>query len=212
MPTMCASYPLTTELQLSDFWHVRTMFWKKGPKNKLAPAWQAEEDYVVVEAPACEGFHVNKVELKNMLTPIRHGELVECNDTIVASNYVDTTAYSVSIRDFIQGDSDISSKWEETQWFMQLVEEVAAALPVESLPNKQIEQLYVNTLALIWYNFDKLSCGHSRPFKSYKRLKADISQITWLLVNQTIAHITTFDDPSSGSYTSLVERLNISVK
>lgn len=205
MPTMCASYPLTTELQHVDFWHVRTMFWKGGESSKkLAAAWQAEEKYVIVESPSCEGFHVEDTSLQEALTPIRSGAIININ----VENSRD---YEVSIDQFIQGAGDVSSKWEEMQWFMQLIESVALTLPIENICDKSVEQIYLNTLALVWYNFDKLACAKSRPFKSYKRLKADITQMTWLLVNQTVAFLAT-TDVTGDKYISLIDRLNISVK
>lgn len=203
---MCASYPLSTELQHVDFWHVRSMFWKRGSESskKLAAAWQAEEKYVIVESPSCEAFHVKDISLQQTLTPIRNGAVLD-------RTVEDTNEYEVSISQFIQGTSDVSSKWEEMQWFMQLVQSVAATLPMETICDKNIEQTYVNTLALVWYNFDKLACAKSRPFKSYKRLKADITQMTWLLVNQTVTFLAT-QDVTAQKYISLIDRLNIAVK
>jgi len=51
MPTICASFPVTTELTYADYWHHR-----EEERGALRQDWVDEEKFVVVHASyGCEG-------------------------------------------------------------------------------------------------------------------------------------------------------------
>ena len=278
MPTVCRSYPVAPELSQADFWHVRRVFWRdrlsemrrsvsatamnatpgvnssladeaNQAGRRLAPGWQLEENYVVVHAPACEGFRVAEDVKKSIddgmdVTPIRHGVYVGSLETplpsvenesqggVVSETFptvsdkdkqaaVATDSSTRTLRDFV-GDT-LLDRWEESQWFLAMIEDISVYLPIGLVTNKQVMLVFVNQLAQIWYNFDSLKVAKTRPFKTYRRLKRDIESLTWALVKTTKGFLEsaeysapTCDDMSPPgrdivevSYRNLLDRLGI---
>jgi hypothetical protein len=202
MPTLCASFPIAPELSQVDFWHVRRVFWRKSRpvsaplslghsslndkqemrQQRMASGWQSEEHYVILRNHNCEGFEVSGGEV---------------DETVCSSNQTEQQHLSAplsTIKSFLtspsedetleEGDSTIE-RWEESQWFFALVEDISDFFPVDLIRFKSVQVTFVNRLALIWYNFDSLSSSASRPIKSYRRLKKDIEALTWTLVKET---------------------------
>jgi hypothetical protein len=251
MPTLCQSYPVAPELSQADFWHVRRVFWRDRLREasggeggasvpsvagrRLAPGWQKEEQYVVVHAPACEGFSAgeagNSVETRHHLTPVRNGIYQSPDDDALLPaitieedgteskqepRHAAPPKSTPSIAQFL-GDN-LMERWEETQWFLAMIEDISAYLPMELLTNHAVTLVYVNRLAHIWYNFDALQSAKSRPYKTYRRLKRDIETLTWTLVKETRTFLESANcytansdssDSAEHSYRKLLFRLNI---
>lgn len=226
MPNLCASYPVAPELSQVDFWHVRRSFWRKRraaskplscghstEENsistsevglRLASGWQYEENYVISRDNLCEGFGAQSC-IENQTI---HSFL---SKAIAPSSEKQTTTESLSTLE----------RWEESQWFYALLEDISSFLPMELITNKSIQLTLVNRLALIWYNFDSLSSSKSRPIKSYRRLKKDIETLTWILIKETkkfLENMTTSTSDSNDplceaevsiSYENLLQRLHV---
>jgi hypothetical protein len=141
---------------------------------------------VSVQSTACEGFYVHKantVEFPRGLTPIRQGKWVE---TGVQEISQPDSSRVQTISEFLGGEEEagVMHKWEETQWFMSLLEDLSLFLPSSSLSHA-VRLIYVNRLARLWYNFDSISEGRRRPFKTYRRVKTVVEELTWILAKET---------------------------
>lgn len=218
MPTMCQSYPVAPELSQADFWHVRRVFWRDQLREvacsegasggrRLAPGWQKEEQYVVVHAPACEGFSAGGIAYdgdRRNLTPVRNGNYSSPNPSTRAAaseeehmskdNIEMLSSALPTMEKFI--GNNLLERWEENQWFLALIEDISTYLPIEMLTNKAVTLVYVNRLAHIWYNFDGMQTAKSRPYKTYRRLKRDIETLTWSLVRETKTFVQNIDNIS----------------
>jgi hypothetical protein len=131
----------------------------------------------------------------------------------------------LSMKEFL-GSSTLD-RLEESQWFMALVSDVSAHFRTDDASGGDIfsrhplgrglRLLYMNRLAQLWFNFDSMQCFRKRPIKSYRRLKADIETLTWILVTETVKFVEDLfceriggDSDSIGTqYDALLTRLNI---
>jgi hypothetical protein len=91
---------------------------------------------------------------------------------------------------------------------------------------RSVRLLYMNHLARMWYDFDSLQCFRTRPVRSYRRLRADLQALTWVLVTETQRFLRGLPDRAAAAvwasegggggreqvaaeYTQLLARLNL---
>ena len=157
---------------------------------------------MTIKTNQCEGF--NSDLFSPLSTPMFE------QNTEQKGNDVISTPSTQTIRSFLSSSNNLSSpssslpsskgvleRWEETQWFFSLLEDISQYFPIDQIHSKKIQLQFLNQLALIWYNFDSLSTARSRPFKSYRRLKKDIEILTWIVIKETKQFIETNTNISS---------------
>jgi hypothetical protein len=230
MPTLCASYPVAPELSQVDFWHVRRVFWRKsrsvsdhlslghsptndfnssqGEKQRMASGWQREENYVILRNHNCEGFEA----LESTAEEVAYdGDKQDSLILPTIKSYLTASSDNNGLED----EESTIERWEESQWFFAFVEDISGFFPTEQIHSKSIQLIFLNRLALIWYNFDSLSTSNSRPIKSYRRLKRDIEALTWVLVKETKRFVELLqteegdEESQSQSYLELLARWKI---
>lgn len=111
----------------------------------------------------------------------------------------------VTVRDYLDGESNLSNKLEETQWFLALVEDVARECPVDRLSmavtrlgqsqhvgvsgrgggSGVVHRRFVWALAKTWFHFDAWA-SRRRPVRSWQRLRREMEDRTWILARATV--------------------------
>lgn len=211
-PLPCRCFPAAPELSVADPWHQRSALMRgAGP----AAGWQAEERYVAVqqEERGCEGFGDRKGSEK---TPIRRGRYLNKSEESEESG---SDEGKVSMREFLGDGLD---RLEESQWLLALMSSVTTYFEQHSTLSassgglwKALRVEYMNRLARIWYDFDSLRAFRARPVRSYRRLKSDISRLTWVLVRETVQFLAEEAEGEEVSqlvsrYSELLNRLGLS--
>jgi hypothetical protein len=243
MPTLCASFPIAPELSQVDFWHVRRVFWRgsrplskplslgyghaKGKSGdvglstellsqRMASGWQNEESYVFSRTKMCEGFEETEPRHGNEDSKESRSEQKISNPPHTIRSFLSSSPGNPQIQSrLVEEESSTMERWEETQWFFGLVEDVSSFLSTDSIRFSSVQQSLLNKLALIWYNFDSLPTAKARPIRSYRRLKKEIEALTWILVKETKIFLTQAEEGEQEeaaifvAYQDLLGRLQI---
>ena len=172
MPNMCAGYPIAKELSWADFWHVRET---KEEKEQNADVYRTKRDHdgekiVIVKTDACEGFYPDNMPRTQPFTNV---------------NAVPAVAREQPLDDFIK-HNDLDRRWEETDWFMKLIDEVSSSGIIDALnDDKEAKRNFQTKLVNIWFNPDKLANDKTIGLQgSWKTVARAVDAATKKLVDE----------------------------
>jgi len=158
MPSMCSSYPVANEIVFGDFWHER--------QTPEAATWVNDEKWVVVKNDACEGFYEDDQERTQA--------------------YAGQPAQEITIQEFLDSGTDLRTKEIKKAWFLSLHGTVVRSGVVQGMKETKMRTLFIEQLARIWFDFDRLQTSRIRAFKRWDRVQRVIEEHTKMLTEQTV--------------------------